>query len=84
MCRYIEDLNSVLYTGSITEQKYFIRSFVRDIEVAMDEVTINCTLPPSHQEAETLEVLAFKRFGRPYRNRTCDQLIKSQMLYQPS
>jgi site-specific DNA recombinase len=84
--RYVEDLNLVLACGSVTEQKSFIRSFVRDIEVARDEVTINYTLPmpPTHKEAETLEVLAFKRFGRPCRNRTCDPLIKSQLLYQLS
>ena len=78
MRRYVEDLNSVLACGSFTEQKCFIRSFIRDIEVAKDEVTINYTLPmpPSNQEAETQEVLAFKRFGSAYRIRTGDLCLE--------
>jgi len=33
-------LNSVLACGSVTEQKSFIRSFVRDIEVAKLQIRI--------------------------------------------
>jgi site-specific DNA recombinase len=78
MRRFIEDLSCVLATGSITEQKSFIRSFIRNIEVARDEVTINYTLPmpPSNEEAETKVVLAFKRFGSAYRIRTGDLCLE--------
>ena len=75
---YVEDLNSVLAHGSMTEQKSFIRSFVTEIAVDRDEVTINYALPmpPSQKEAETLEVLAFKRFGSAYRIRTGDLCLE--------
>jgi len=45
-------------------------------------ITINYRLPmpPENSEEEKLSVLPFIKNGRPYRSRTCDTLIKSQVL----
>jgi site-specific DNA recombinase len=82
----INDLRSALCSASISEQKAFLRSFVRTIDVSNCEVTVNYMLPmpPEHEDKETIGVLAFIRNGRPYRIRTCDTLIKSQVLCQLS
>jgi site-specific DNA recombinase len=82
MRHYINDLRSVLGSSSIVEQKVFLRSFVRTIDVSNCEVTVNYMLPmpPENEDKETIGVLAFMRNGRPYRDRTCDTLIKSQVL----
>ncbi len=81
MRRYVEDLKSVLGTASIMEQKRFLKSFVSSVDVSKSEVTVNYTLPmpPLNMYQDTVGVLALGRSGRPYRSRTCDTLIKSQV-----
>ena len=82
MRHYVEDLRSVLGTASIMEQKRFLRSFVSSVDVSKSEVTVNYTLPmpPLNMDRDTVGVLALGRSGRPYRSRTCDTLIKSQVV----
>ena len=62
------------------EQRAFLKSFVQDIQIGSDEITVNYTLPmpPAKSEKEVIGVLPFVLNGRPYRSRTCDTLIKSQ------
>ena len=78
MQSYVADLKSLLGSAPILEQKAFLKSFVRSIEVSKSEVTVNYTLPMpiSNTGRESVEVLAFGSSGRPCRSRTCDTLIK--------
>jgi hypothetical protein len=65
---YIDDLKALLSKGSIVEQKSFLRSFVRRIEVNPPQVTVNYTLPLKMQKVEPLdrEVLPFAYDGSPF------------------
>ena len=65
---YVDDLRGVLNSASILEQKAFLRSFVKGIDVSKSEVTINYTLPmpPMNDYRETVGVLGFKQNGGRY------------------
>jgi hypothetical protein len=58
---YVNDLTALLSKGSIVEQKSFLRSFVKQIEVNLPQVVINYTMPLKAQKVEPLdrEVLPF-------------------------
>ena len=77
--KYVEDIRNLLAESSIIEQKAFLKSFVKDIQVGKDTVTVNYNLPmpPASSDMDILGVLPFVTNGRPYRSRTCDTLIKS-------
>jgi len=64
---YVDDLSGLLSTGSIVEQKSFLRSFVKRIEVNLPQVVINYTMPLKAQKVEPLdrEVLPFVHDGSP-------------------
>ncbi len=83
---YVAVLKSLLESAPILEQKAYLKSFVRSIEVSKSEVTVNYSLPMpiSNTGRESVGVLAFRLSGRPCRSRTCDTLIKSQVLCQLS
>jgi hypothetical protein len=42
---FVEDLRNILNHSSVTEKKSFIKSFIREAEVAGKEVTIRYSLP---------------------------------------
>lgn len=67
---YVSDLKNLLSNGSIIEQKSFIKSFIKRIEINLSKVIINYTVPLKIKKAEhlTKEVLPLELFGR--RNRT--------------
>lgn len=44
---YVEDLQNLLGGSSITERKSFVRSFVKEVRVTGDQVTIDYTMPLS-------------------------------------
>ena len=75
---YVDDLKSLLVSSPIVEQRAFLKSFVDNIQVGSDEITINYFLPmpPANTIKEVVGVLPFVTNGRPYRSRTCDTLIK--------
>jgi hypothetical protein len=75
---YVSDLKVMLGSASILEQRAFLRSFVEEVRVGVDEVTIHYTMPmpPADNEEEKISVLPIGYRGRPYRSRTCDTLIK--------
>jgi hypothetical protein len=79
---YVEDLKALLSKGSIVEQKSFLRSFVKRIEVNLPQVVVNYTLPLKTQKVEPLEreVLPFAYDGSPGRIRTSDQVVNSHSL----
>jgi site-specific DNA recombinase len=79
---YVDDLQALLSKGSIVEQKSFLRSFVKRIEVNLPRVVVNYTLPLKTQKVEPLEreVLPFAYDGSPGRTRTSDQVVNSHSL----
>ena len=83
MRHYVEDLRYLLGSATIMEQKAFLKSFVKGIDISNSEVTVNYTLPipPLNADKETVGVLAFIQSGEPSGIRTPDTLIKSQVLY---
>lgn len=83
---YVRDLKAVLSKGTLMEQKAFLRSFIKRIDYQPRQLAVNYTIPMPAGEGRACkdEVLSIDRCGRPYRTRTCDHLIKSQMLCQLS
>ena len=75
---YVDDLKALLVSSPIVEQRAFLKSFVDNIQVGSDEITINYFLPmpPANTNTEVIGVLPFVTNGRPCRSRTCDTLIK--------
>ena len=69
---YVEDLRALLGSASILEQKAFLKSFVKRIDVSNSEITVNYTLslPPIESDGETVPVLAFIQDGWGTRIRT--------------
>ena len=60
--RYVEDLRGLLSQGSLSEQKAFIRSFVKEVRVMSSEVLISYTIPlppegASHERAGVLSIV---------------------------
>ena len=55
----VNDLKVVLGSASILERKAFLRSFVEEVQVGEDEVTIHYTIPmpPADNEEEKNAVL---------------------------
>jgi hypothetical protein len=79
---YVDDLKALLRKGSIVEQKTFLRSFVKRIEVNLPQVVVTYTMPLKTQKVEPLEreVLPFAYDGSPGRTRTSDQVVNSHPL----
>jgi hypothetical protein len=50
---YVDALNTLLSKGSIVEQKSFLRSFVKRIDVNLPQVVINYTMPPKNTKGRT-------------------------------
>jgi hypothetical protein len=78
---YARDLKGLLSAGTITEQKGFIRSFIKRIDFEPGQVTVNYTIPmPVDKDVEAdREVLCIGNGGEPGGIRTRDALIKSQI-----
>ena len=68
---YVNDLRVVLGSASILEQRAFLRSFVEEVQVGADEVTIHYTMPmpPIDKEEEKISVLPIGYRGRPCMSR---------------
>ena len=60
-----------------------MESFVEEITVDKEKMTIYYFLPmlPNRLREEVIGVLPFVQFGEAHRTRTCNRLIKSQLLY---
>ena len=73
-----EQEEPLLGSTTVVERRAFLKSFVKEIQVGSDEMTIQYTLPmpPKQSDEEVIGVLPFIQRGRPYRSRTCDTLIK--------
>ena len=66
---YVKDLKGVLRKGTIIEQKSFLQSFIKRIEVHKDRVVIDYTIPVDAGSGEppTREVLPLVQSGSPNR-----------------
>jgi hypothetical protein len=64
---YVKDLKTLLEEGTFTEQKAFLRSFIKRIDFAPHHVAINYTIPmPVGQDGLALEeVLSMELNGGP-------------------
>jgi len=69
---YVADLADLLSKGSIVEQKGFLRSFIKRIEITRPKVTIDYTMPLKTTKTESLtsEVLPLEQVGCPAWART--------------
>ena len=72
MKRHVESLSALLEEASFGEQKAFLRSFVRSIDVSPEKVLIRYTLPiPSNGTMqETIRSLSTMSNGTPGETRT--------------
>ena len=84
--RYVEDIRGLLSQGSLSEQKAFIRSFVKEVRVTGKEVLIIYTmpLPPNGTIHERAGVLSIVHDGGAGGIRTRYLLTASQALSQLS
>lgn len=59
--KYVEDIRKLLAESPIIEQKAFLKSFVKDIQVGKDTVTVNYNLPmpPASSDRDTVGVIPF-------------------------
>jgi site-specific DNA recombinase len=65
---YVNDLKNLLSDSPLAERKAFIRSFVREIKVTGDNVSLTYTLPPVPDEnIEDESVLSTVRYSGRYR-----------------
>ena len=71
---YVEDLRSFLEKESLPEKRTFIQSFVKELKILGDEVTLTYTvpMPPKGLKTEWVSVLSTIRSGDPDRIRTGD------------
>jgi site-specific DNA recombinase len=54
---YVEDLRNLLNNSSLTDKKSFIKSFIKEVRVRGDEVTLNYTLPISGKLTEQIRAV---------------------------
>lgn len=66
---YVGDLRSLLTESSIAEQRSFLKSFVKRIEVGESQLTLDYTLPLMNEKCRKggREVLPFAQTNSPYR-----------------
>ena len=66
--RYVEDLRETLEQGSLMEQKGFLRSFIKriDLDHPNAEIEYTCPMtPPKQKEPLRREVLSIGQNGSP-------------------
>ncbi len=65
---YVSSLQEALITGSITERKGFLRTFIKEIRIDYPNLVITYTLPlrvPQKETPSNEEVLCFVQSGDP-------------------
>ena len=64
---YISDLSAVLETGTVSERRAFLSSFIESIETKDTAITVRYTLPlpPGEADLDPEKVLDFVGFGGP-------------------
>ena len=79
----VEDLRELLSEGTVAEQRAFIKSFVREIEVRGGEAVMTYSMPPNGYQ-DTSEVLSIVPFGGAEGTRTPGPLLAKEVLSQLS
>ena len=80
---YVSSLKTILGSSSFIEQKSFLRSFVKRIELNEPQIVIDYTMPlPINGLTTTEEVLCIDKLGSRGRARTYDQPVNSRPLYR--
>jgi len=81
---YVDELQEVLAGESPAECKSMLKSFIKQITVTGEDVTIEYRLPlPGSGPLSSKTVVPIETFGRPCRSRTCDTLIKRYRPFVP-
>jgi len=64
---YVESLKNTLSTAPVTTQRSVLQSFIRDIEVGKDELSIEFTIPRENtdREEDFASVLGTVKSGTP-------------------
>ncbi len=79
---YVSSMKALLVSSSFIEQKSFLRSFIKRIELNEPKVVIDYTMPlPINGLTTTEEVLRIEGLGSRGRTRTYDQAVNSRPLY---
>ena len=79
---YVTSLKELLSSSSFLEQKSFLRTFVKRIELNEPQVIIDYTIPlPINGLTTTEEVLRINKLGSRGRTRTYNQAVNSRPLY---
>ena len=79
---YVSSLKELLGSSSFMEQKSFLRSFVKRVELNEPRVVIDYAMPLPINGLTTIEeVLCIGRIGSRGRTRTYDQAVNSRPLY---
>jgi site-specific DNA recombinase len=79
---YVTSLKELLSSSSFLEQKSFLRTFVKRIELNEPQVVIDYTIPlPINGLTTTEEVLCINKLGSPSRTRTYNLAVNSRPLY---
>ncbi len=65
---YVDDLRNLLNNSSLAKRRAFIRSFVKDVKVTGDQVSLTYTmpLPPTGVSEENVGVLSTVQYGGQY------------------
>jgi predicted RNase H-like nuclease (RuvC/YqgF family) len=75
---YVSGLKTLLSSSSIMEQKSFLRSFIKRVELNAPEVIIDYTMPlPTEELTTTQEVLRIDKIGSPSRTQTNNLVVNS-------
>ena len=81
--KYVSSLKELLFSSSFMEQKSFLRSFIKRIEINEPQIAIDYTVPlPIKGLTTTKEVLRIDKFGSPTRIRTLNLAVNSRPLYR--
>lgn len=79
---YVESLKNTLSTAPVTTQRSVLQSFIRDIEVGKDQLSIEFTIPRENtdREEDFTSVLGTVKPGTPERTRTSDLRFRKPLL----
>ena len=80
---YVNELENVLSQASFLQQKTFLRSFIKRVEINRETVTIDYTIPVpiDNNKTSSKEVLRIDKTGSPGRTRTYNLAVNSRPLY---
>ena len=81
--QYVSSLKALLGSASFLEQKAFLRTFIKRVELNTPQIVIDYTVPlPLEGElTSTEEVLRIDTIGSPGRTRTYNLAVNSRSLY---